>query len=506
MSQAVIYCRVSTKEQTENLSLQTQQKACADYCQRLGFHVDRVFVEEGESAKTAERPELQRLLAYCRENKGRIQLLVVYNLSRFARSKYDHVVLMAHFNKLGISLRSVTEPIDETSTGKLMEGVLAAFAQFDNDVRAERTVTGMKAAIEAGRWTFQAPLGYVNVVGRNSTPNISPDPERAHLVRKAFETYVTGLYSKKHVLQIITNEGLRTRRGKKLSPQTFNKLLCNPFYAGWISIPKWGERRAGRFEPLVSENLFDKVQAILAGRKPIVTPYLRNNPDFPLRRSVSCGFCGKPLTGSWSTGRKERYAYYSCYNKECRRINVRKTDLETGFARYLERLQPRPEYARLFNEIVLETWKEKQAESQAQRKAHDRKLEELRKRKDLLVEAFIYRREIDKGTYQDQLDKLNEKITLAEMDAHNSRLEELDVEAVLGFSEHILLNAARLWMELELEQKQRLQRVLFPRGIQFFDGEFKTGSICFLFKVLQEAEDKKAIMASPTGFEPVLPA
>jgi hypothetical protein len=63
---------------------------------------------------------------------------------------------------LGISLRSATEPIDDTSTGKLMEGVLAAFAQFDNDCRSDRTRAGMKEALELGRWVFLAPIGYLN--------------------------------------------------------------------------------------------------------------------------------------------------------------------------------------------------------------------------------------------------------------------------------------------------------------------------------------------------------
>ena len=84
----------------------------------------------------------------------------MYNLTRFAREKYDHFALRAHLKSLGISLRSATEPIDDTSTGKLMEGVLAAFAQFDNDVRSDRTRAGMRAALELGRWTFPAPLGY----------------------------------------------------------------------------------------------------------------------------------------------------------------------------------------------------------------------------------------------------------------------------------------------------------------------------------------------------------
>ena len=151
---AVIYVRVSTKEQTENLSLPTHLRACEDYCRRQGYDVLERFHEEGESAKTTDRSQLQALLKDCRTHKGKVHFVVVYNLTRFAREKYDHFALRAHLKSLGISLRSVTEPIDDTSTGKLMEGVLAAFAQFDNDVRSDRTRAGMRAALELGRWTF----------------------------------------------------------------------------------------------------------------------------------------------------------------------------------------------------------------------------------------------------------------------------------------------------------------------------------------------------------------
>jgi DNA invertase Pin-like site-specific DNA recombinase len=109
---AVIYVRVSTKEQTENLSLPTQLKACEEYCERQGFHVLTRFREEGGSAKTADRTELQKLLQFCRNNKGKVQFVVVFNLTRFAREKYDHFALRAHLKSLGISLRSATVPID----------------------------------------------------------------------------------------------------------------------------------------------------------------------------------------------------------------------------------------------------------------------------------------------------------------------------------------------------------------------------------------------------------
>ena len=181
---AVIYVRVSTKEQTENLSLPTQLRACEEYCRRQGYEVLERFHEEGESAKTTDRSQLQALLKYCRTNKGKVHFVVVYNLTRFAREKYDHFALRAHLKSLGISLRSATEPIDDTSTGKLMEGVLAAFAQFDNDVRSDRTRAGMKAALELGRWTFLAPLGYLNAP-KWSARAWCTIPERAPLVRQS---------------------------------------------------------------------------------------------------------------------------------------------------------------------------------------------------------------------------------------------------------------------------------------------------------------------------------
>lgn len=99
--------------QTENLSLPTQLRACDEYCRREGLDVLERFKEEGESAKTADRTELQRLLTFCRTNKGKVHFVVVFSLTRFARDKYDHFALRSFLKLLGISLRSATEPIEE---------------------------------------------------------------------------------------------------------------------------------------------------------------------------------------------------------------------------------------------------------------------------------------------------------------------------------------------------------------------------------------------------------
>ena len=503
VNRAVIYCRVSSKDQVANFSLETQEKACGDYCKKHGSAVDKVFIEEGESAKTANRTEFQKMLAYCRENKGRVKWVVVYSVSRLPAAVHDHAQTRAHLASLGISLRSVTESFDESSQGKLMESIMASFAQFDNDVRAERTVAGMKAAIQAGKWTFKAPPGFLNSGGIPG-PSLVHDSERAPLVRQAFEFYATGLHTKQKVLEIVTAAGLQTQKGKPISKQTFNAMLRKPVYAGWIQVARWGERVRGDFEPLVGQEVFDTVQALLNGKRVSVTPRLRSHPDFPLRHFVKCGCCGRPLTASWQKGRSARYGYYWCPNS-CPGVSVRKENLERIFVSFLERMQPKPQYMKLFNEIVLDVWKEKQAQNLTLSVSLKHRIEDLHGRKERLEEAFLYERAIDRETYQRQLDKLNEEIMLAEMQEREAKLEDYDIEAVLNFAEHVILNAARLWIEFSSDQKQRLQKVLFPEGVRFENQIIQTGATCLLFKLLPEVQGEKASLATPPGIEPGLP-
>ena len=94
----------------------------------------------------------------------------------------------------------------------------------------------------------------------------------------------------------------------------------------------------------MSETLYEQVQAVLDGRKPSVAPHLRNHPSFPLRRFVRCGTCDTPLTGSSSTGRGGKYAYYHCRRRGCRGVYVTKVELEAGFVQYLQQVVPKPEY------------------------------------------------------------------------------------------------------------------------------------------------------------------
>ena len=113
---------------------------------------------------------------------------------------------------------------------------------------------------------------------------------------------------------------------------------------------------------------------------------------------------------------------------------------------------------------------------------------------------------IDKAVFDDQLAKLREETTIVEMDLHQLKLEQLDIEAALSFSQYVIFNAPRLWVEASLDQKQRLQKALFPEGIQFSEGRFETGKCCLLFNMFGASNGEKANMACPTGFELVFDA
>jgi site-specific DNA recombinase len=467
---AVIYCRVSSQEQVSNLSLPTQEKACRDYCQREGYDVAEVFVERGETAKTADRPEFLRLLQTCRTSRGRLHGVVVYALSRFSRNSADHHAIAALLRGLGIALRSVTEPIDDSPAGRFMEAVIAGVAQFDNDMRSARTVAGMKAAIERGRWVWMAPIGYRNAKGH---PSLVQEPAEAVLVRTAFELYAGGL-TEKQARAAVVAQGLRTQKGRPISSTGFAKLLRNPAYMGLVRAPAWKDAAQGDFEPIVPPDLFARVQQRLHRKRGIAEPIARHrdHPDFPLRRFVRCGTCEVVLTGSWSTGRGgRRYAFYSC--RRCQ-MAVRKADLEQAFVDLLDRTRPTEGWFRVLRATVLDEWHTAAADAAAATRRLERQLVELRARLSRVEDLFIHQQAIDRETYQAQRDHLREDIALAQLHLNAAATEDLSIHTILDDAEHVLRHSRILWLDASPDGRQRLQWALFPTGLAWTREGFGT--------------------------------
>ncbi|MBI4232109.1 recombinase family protein [Candidatus Peregrinibacteria bacterium] len=147
-----ISCRVRTKEQAEKCySLEAQESECRKFAFNNGYEVDRVFIERGESAKTQDRTELQKLIKYSVQNKKVLSALIVWKFDRFARNLSDQMELCKNFAQLGIRVLSATENNEDNSVGKLMRNIIGSFAQYENDIKSERTKQGMIEAIKQGR-------------------------------------------------------------------------------------------------------------------------------------------------------------------------------------------------------------------------------------------------------------------------------------------------------------------------------------------------------------------
>ena len=510
-SDAVIYIRVSSDRQVEGASLITQEQSCLDLCARNGWKVLQIFREEGESAKTANRTQFQKALMYCRQANPRPRYFVVYHTDRFARNAIDHDAVRQTLLNWGVLLRSVCQQLGEKPMDKFIERIWSGQAELDNEIRKEKTLGGMDTRLRQGNWTFKAPLGYKNEK-RAGLKTIVPDGDRALLIRKAFERYSTGLYKRQAVLDWVNDKGLRTWQGKRLSTETFRRMLGNPLYAARIVVQgkrdgagqDWRVVERGNFEAIVPEEIFDKVQGLLAGRRPTITPRRRAHPDFPLRHFVRCGRCDKPLTGSKSTSRTgEKYAYYHCQNKKCpSQVRVSKHDLESEFNRFLRQLRPNSSYLPVFRESVTAAYEKKFAESLEIRDALERELRQKVVNKRKLNDAYIYRSAISEADYRQMKEALEQEILTLEMKVNEARQEEIDIQQLLDFSENLLLNAAGTWSESGLEQKQRLQQVLFPQGVSYEGGSYRTTVTNPMFNLLREKIEEKEVLVALPGIEP----
>ena len=274
-------------------------------------------------------------------------------------------------------------------------------------------------------------------------------------------------------------------------------LLRNQLYAGVVDVPEDGVRaKRGDFEPLKSEDLFYRAQAVLSGRLPRTTPKQRAHPDFPVRGFVRCASCGRGLTGSWSKGRNEYYAYYHC-RPGCRAVNVTKAKLEGLFADELGKLQPTPGYMRLLKESVLQIWKARKAAVREELARAEQAAKTIQEKLDRLDEAFLFERSIDIDTYDRHAEKLREELTLVRIERHSGQLEELDVEGILAFAEWILPRASDLWVQASLDQRQRFQQLFFPDGISFDGNRFVgTGATAPAFSYLREIRTRNVSFLS----------
>ena len=311
LARAVFYLRVSTKEQaerggeTEGFSLPAQRDACARKANAIGAEMVEEFADRGESAKTADRPELQRLLQYLRDEP--VDYVIVHKVDRLARNRADDVAITFAIRQAGVVLVSCTENIDETPSGALMHGIMSSIAEFYSRNLAAEVIKGSTQKAKSGGTVGKAPTGYRNVRkmenGREMR-TVEIDPERGPLMRWAFEEYASGEWSIRTLLEEVTGRGLTTTTTARMPSRPlvvshFLRLLRHPYYKGIVRYR--GAEYPGNHVPLVTVETWNKVQTVLSAAN---TAGDKHKQHFSyLKGTVFCGACGERLIITMSKNR-----------------------------------------------------------------------------------------------------------------------------------------------------------------------------------------------------------
>lgn len=125
-----IYSRVSSDSQDVDLSISAQVRALKEYALKNGHEVVREFVDEAESGRSANRPAFKEMIALARTKHPPFEAILVWKLNRFARSREDSVTYKMLLKKQGIAVISISEPIDDSPAGKLLEGMIESIDEF----------------------------------------------------------------------------------------------------------------------------------------------------------------------------------------------------------------------------------------------------------------------------------------------------------------------------------------------------------------------------------------
>src|SRR3990167_10774450 len=254
--QFCLYARVSSREQErEGYSIDAQIKSCRDYALGHDLEIVKEFVDI-ESAKQSGRKQFEQLTSYLKDNAN--VGIICEKVDRLYRNLKDYLIV----DDLGRDLIFVKENTIYTSEAKasekLMHGIKVLMARNYIDNLSDEIKKGMYEKFHQGGYPRKAPLGYLN--DKNSR-SIALDSSKAPHIVKLFELYATGNYSLDGIANVLYEDGLRTRSGRKVVKSSLHRILQEPFYYGLMQFN--GRTNRGKHEPLISKKLFDMANEML---------------------------------------------------------------------------------------------------------------------------------------------------------------------------------------------------------------------------------------------------
>lgn len=348
MMKAVIYARYSSDNQREE-SIEGQIRECTEYAVRNDIMVIGSYVDRALSAKTADRPEFQRMIKD--SDKGLFNVVLVWKLDRFSRDRYDSAHYKRILKKNGVRVISAKENISDGPEGIILESMLEGYAEYYSAELSEKIHRGQKEnALKCRNNGGSIPLGFV--VGSDGV--LAIDPMTAPLVTEIFTRYDGGESISKIVADF-NRRGLKTSRGSEYRVAGVSKMLKNRKYIGEY---KYSDTVIPHGIPaIIEEELFERVQRRMEANKK-APARAKADEEYLLTTKLFCGNCGRLMAGeSGKSCNGSVYHYYKCSGAKrklgCHKKPVRKNWIETLAVRLtIEKVMQEDEINRIADAIL----------------------------------------------------------------------------------------------------------------------------------------------------------
>ena len=554
-NKCLIYCRVSTAKQAqEGESLDLQEKICAEYAERNGKEVLKVF-RDHFSGRKESRPILEEMLAFAEKHKDQIDSLIFRNIDRITRGgAAPYEIIRNKFDKLGIRMIDSMGIIQENKNtlehlgveydwsrhkpNGMAEILMADIASAEVRAILTRTIGAQISLTRDGYHVGYIPDGFIlkkTYFGSKKRSILVPDPERAKYWIGMFRLRASGAYSDQEIADKINAMGFKTRvrnrwgkskqeiigkrGGNPLTTKELQQEITNPIYCG-IKIHKWTNHKPikAQFDGLVDLETFNranrgKIKIIKRGQEyearydcqpeQITLKRMKDNPLFPFK-FILCPHCKKPFLGSSPKGKAGTgFPTYHC-SRGHEYLGVPKKKFEADIKKMIEGLEPSTAFNKTFEMIIIDKYRERQQELITHSLDVSRNISELKAEQKQSIEAItktnseIVRQELEK-----KVDELEAEIQNAK--AHRNEIEVSEEELMAfikfakNFMEHLpetLLNKANL-------QKQRaLWGLLFREIPDYSEILSGTPKISPIFENLKCFSEPKNEIARDEGIEP----
>ena len=449
----IIYCRKSSEaEDRQVLSIDSQLSELQTLAKRENLKVKKVF-KESMSAKAPGRPVFNEMMNYIKENKGEEIGLLVWKLDRLSRNSVDGGVLIWMIDTREIAeIKTYEKVFKNTSDDKFIMNLDFGMSKKFVDDLSVNVKRGNRAKLEKGGWPNRAPLGYLNNKSKNT---IVIDKKLSGYVIRMFELCASGKYNFQEISNILFEEGLRTKSGKKVFKSTIQRILNKPFYYGVME--RDGKFYKGNHKPLITKELFDKAQlAIQQRNRP-----KRQTLFFPYRGFINCS-CGCMYTATIKKG----HNYYYCTNGKGQ-CEAHKKYLPSPIAGdLLAQVLEEIKFDEEFIDISYEAYKEKYLSEmyykETAKENIEKELSNVRNKKEKLLDAYLSSL-IDQSLYESKLKELENNKTTLKSQLSNLGVGNIDRENTLEQIKNIFLTASRAkkdFMERDPYQKRELLEIL----------------------------------------------